>query len=134
MLVRMVTIPRVSVERGVDILVLEDDHSRVAVFQKNLIGTNTVFVETVEDAIANLESNAWDYLFLDHDLGGEQMVESGEGTGYAVAEWLVENPDRKPVNIVIHSYNPVGAQNIKKALPEAVVAPGCWSSLRIRGE
>lgn len=117
--------------RGMNILILEDDPARMHVFTRNLIGTNTVIVDNVPDAISELSSRNWDYLFLDHDLGGQQMVESGDDTGYAVAAWLEEHLDKKPPNIVIHSLNPAGAQNMKNALPEAVLAPGCWASLRI---
>jgi len=38
----------------------------------------------------------FDYLFLDHDLGGKQMVNSRENTGYEVAEWLSKNKLKKP--------------------------------------
>jgi hypothetical protein len=114
-----------------DILILEDDVQRQRQFQQALIGTNCVIVDTVEDTIAQLASHQWDYLFLDHDLGGQQYVLSGEGTGYAVAEWLGENVEMQPPNIIIHSLNPAGSANIKKALPNAIVAPGCWTSLQI---
>lgn len=117
-----------------DILILEDDPARMRVFTQNLIGTNTVIVDTVPDALAQLSARHWDYLFLDHDLGGQQMVDSGDDTGYAVAVWLEEHSEHKPDNIIIHSLNPTGAQNIKKALPEAILAPGCWSSIRISEE
>jgi CheY-like chemotaxis protein len=114
-----------------DILILEDDRNRQRIFIERLIGTNAVIVETVEAAIDLLSSQDWDYLFLDHDLGGEQMVPSGPGTGYEVAKWLAENPSRQPPNIIIHSYNPAGAQNMHGVLPNAVVSPGCWDSISV---
>jgi CheY-like chemotaxis protein len=114
-----------------DILILEDDHERQKIFRSNLIGTNAVIVETAAGAIQELSSSNWDYLFLDHDLGGQQMVESGPGTGYEVAEWLAENPDKQPPNIIIHSFNPSGAENMQRVLPNAIKAPGCWSNISI---
>jgi CheY-like chemotaxis protein len=114
-----------------NVLVLEDDAGRQKIFARNLIGTDFLIVETAADAIQALEAHSWDYLFLDHDLGGEQMVESGPGTGYEVAEWLVNNPAKQPPNIIIHSFNPSGAENMKRALPSAIVAPGCWSSISL---
>ena len=114
-----------------DILILEDDHVRQEIFLRNLADANAVIVETATDAIQRLSESRWDYLFLDHDLGGTQLVESGPGTGYEVAEWLAENPTFQPPNIVIHSFNPGGAENIKRGLPNAVVAPGCWSSISL---
>jgi CheY-like chemotaxis protein len=114
-----------------NILVLEDDRARQQTFAQKLIGTNAVIVETAAEAIQALSEGEWDYLFLDHDLGGQQMVESGPGTGYEVAEWLAEHPEHQPPNIIIHSFNPSGAENIHRALPNATVAPGCWTSISI---
>jgi len=112
-----------------NILILEDDHERHEAFLRNLIGANVVIVETATDAIQELSKSVWDYLFLDHDLGGQQMVESGPGTGYKVALWLEQNPDRQPENIIIHSYNPYGSTMMKKALPKAKLRPGCWDHI-----
>ena len=114
-----------------NILILEDDRSRQQIFARNLIGTNPVIVATASDAIQKLSEHDWDYLFLDHDLGGQQIVESGPGTGYEVAEWLAENPDCQPPHIIIHSFNPSGAENMKRALPNATVAPGCWTDISL---
>lgn len=122
---------KICVKQRMDILVLEDDPQRHAIFRRNLIGTNVVIVTTVQGAIAELPTRAWDYVFLDHDLNGEQMVKSGEGTGYAVAEWLAANPLHIPPHIVVHSFNPLGAENIQKALPSAILAPGCWALLKV---
>ncbi len=108
------------------VLILEDDENRQARFKQTLAGCKISIVETATDAILQLTLNDWDYLFLDHDLGGQQMVESGPGTGYEVAKWLEENPDHKPANIVIHSFNPVGARKMHRALPGSLLHPGCW--------
>jgi len=114
-----------------NVLILEDDVSRHKVFLQNLIGTHTVIVTTASAAIQKLVEARWDYLFLDHDLGGTQMVASGPGTGYEVAKWLAENPIRQPANIIIHSFNPVGAANMAQVLSKAVVAPGCWRNISL---
>jgi len=121
----------IFVERGMNILILEDDPARHKIFKSNLIGTNTVIVTTVDEALQQLTKESWDYLFLDHDLGGTQMTESGPGTGYEVAQWLSVNHENMPKNVVVHSFNPVGAQNIKNILPKSILAPGCWSLLRV---
>jgi len=73
----------------------------------------------------------YDILSIDHDLGGKTYVESGEGTGYEVAEWLYENPDRKPKEIYLHSLNSAGRKNMKNVLPESVEAPFAWKNLKI---
>ena len=107
------------------ILILEDSKRRHKAFRAKY-GFDLTIVETTSEAIELLESQEWDTLFLDHDLGGETMVDSGSGTGYEVAKWLSEHPERKPRQIILHSYNPVGRANMKAALPEAEEAPGIW--------
>jgi len=112
-----------------NVLVLDDNLLRLKTFREKLIGHSVTLVETSKDAISQLMSHEWDFIFLDHDLGGKEMVASCDGTGFEVAEWLSNHSDRKPKNIVIHSFNPTGARNMKNVLPEAQVAPGCWLTL-----
>lgn len=113
-----------------NVLVLDDSLERLKMFRQNLKGHSVTTVETSKDAITQLAQNDFDTLFLDHDLGGQAFVKSGDGTGFEVAIWLAKNPDRKPKQIVIHSFNPTGAQNMKNVLPEAQLAPGCWATLK----
>lgn len=116
---------------SMDILVLEDDPIRQKIFSEKLIGSSFVIVSTAKEAIKKLAEKNWDYAFLDHDLGGEIYVESGEGTGYEVAEWLAAHPEHHPRFVIIHSFNPAGAQKMQDVLPKATLAPGCWKSLQI---
>lgn len=114
--------------QGLRILILDDDELRHAAFSKQLIGNVVVHVATAGEAIANLENNAlYDVIFLDHDLGGSQMVESGPGTGYEVAQWLEAHPDKQPRTIILHTFNPVGAKNMRACLPGAQWLPGIWA-------
>lgn len=115
-----------------NVLILEDDKGRQITFRRNLIGTNCVVVETVKEAIDQLSNAEWDYLFLDHDLGGMQMVPSGPGTGYEVAQWLHSHPERIPAYVILHTFNPAGAANMKALLPNSVYSPGCWTKIKIR--
>ena len=91
------------------------------------IGHHVECVETAPMAIRYLQETLYDSIFLDHDLGGRVLVASGPGTGYEVAKWLEEHPDRKPKQIFIHSFNPSGAANMSRALPEAQLVPGIWA-------
>ena len=111
-----------------NILILEDDLNRMRQFEENFSDHHVVHADTAHAAIALLDEYTWDWLFLDHDLGGEVMVDSfaNNDTGYVVAVWLEEHSDQQPANIVIHSFNPQGAENIHKALPDAVRLPGAW--------
>jgi CheY-like chemotaxis protein len=113
-----------------NVLVLDDSLERLRVFRQNLIGHSVTTVETSKDAISKLSQHDFDTVFLDHDLGGKAFVKSGDGTGFEVAEWLSKHPEKKPKQIIIHSFNPTGAQNMKNVLPEAQLAPGCWTSLK----
>jgi len=112
------------------VLILEDMTDRQEIFRKKLQDCTVVIVEEVFRAIQELRDRRWDHLFLDHDLGGKIMVPSGPGTGYEVACWLELHPDKKPRNpTIVHSLNFTGSKNIKRALPEAILAPGCWAGL-----
>lgn len=110
------------------ILILDDDKIRHLLFKTNFVGHVLVHTYTAQEAIKALEEDLFEVAFLDHDLGGHSYVESEgeEETGYTVAKWLAEHPDRKPPIIHIHSYNPVGAQNMKNILPGSILSPGLW--------
>jgi CheY-like chemotaxis protein len=114
------------------ILVLDDDKGRLSLFKQKLIGHVVDCVETAPEAIMRLSEGAlWDIVFLDHDLADTQMVASGPGTGWEVAKWLSEHLDRKPAQIVIHSFNEPGAKNMLSLLPGAIYVPGIWAMERI---
>ena len=111
------------------ILVLEDNSERQKQFNKwNLQGHEVTIVETVGEAISELEEHQFDMLSLDHDLGDDVYVDSvgKEETGYLVALWLVDNLERKPKSIVLHSLNVVGRVNMKSVLSDAYVIPFVW--------
>lgn len=109
------------------ILILEDNIDRINSFKKVLSFAILTFVERAEDCIQELQKNEFDCLFLDHDLGGQVMVESGPGTGYEVAKWLEEHPDRQPDLIFLHSLNSVGVKNMRLALPKSRIRPWAWT-------
>jgi CheY-like chemotaxis protein len=113
-----------------DILILEDCSNRCVHFKRALIGHNVTITEHSKEAIEILSKSKFDILFLDHDLGGMQMVASGENTGYEVAEWLRHNPGRKPGKIFLHSLNTPGRKNMLRVLPEAKEAPFAWLNIK----
>jgi CheY-like chemotaxis protein len=110
------------------ILILDNDRERHRCFARKLINDTVVHVFSSKEAIVQLEQSApFDAVFLDHDLGDAGELEaSGPGTGYEVAKWLAEHPDACPPAVVLHTFNPVGAQNMQALLPRAVKAPGIW--------
>jgi CheY-like chemotaxis protein len=112
------------------ILVLEDDPQRQRSFKNWAYqGHDLTIVSTVGEAIKELEQSDFDVVCLDHDLGGQTYVQSmgKEETGYLVAVWLANNPDRQPRNIILHSLNPAGRENMKGVLPEAKIIPFVWN-------
>jgi CheY-like chemotaxis protein len=108
------------------ILVLDDSKTRLSQFKQKLIGHIVDCAETAKEAIELLEKNEYQQAFLDHDLNGKVHQPSGPCTGYEVAKWISEHGDKKPLRIVVHSFNIIGAQNMITLLPEATYIPGVW--------
>lgn len=111
------------------ILFLDDNAERHRKFLQEHIGCDVVQAWTAKEAIAALAAAAlvgreWDLVSLDHDLSddqqlacvrGEDIAKAGEGTGYDVALWMEEHPV-KVRHVVVHSFNPTGAERMAKAL------------------
>jgi hypothetical protein len=108
----------------VNVLFLDDDGNRHEMFRKENAHNHVIdFVWTAQDAIAKLQVNAYDLACLDHDLGGKTFVPSDgpEETGYTVAK-AITGMHRKPKRVVVHSFNPVGVQNMLSVLRAAGVS------------
>jgi hypothetical protein len=108
------------------IFILEDNPERIKKFKRELIGHILIIVEDVESAKeiinSDTESNKYDLMFLDHDLGGEEMVSPGDNTGYLVAKILSESINKNS-NCIIHSCNHAGARAMQFCLPKAILIP-----------
>jgi len=100
--------------------VLEDMEARMRIFEKISLdtGMNLVHCETAEKAKEVFLEADPRVVFLDHDLGHRIFVKSQDPeTGYTFAKWMVQHdPHYTKRNIIIHSANPHGAENIKAAL------------------
>jgi len=109
------------------ILILEDDANRIRQFKQAFKNQDPLYCTTVDNAIQALGKNPdIKFFLLDHDLGGEQMVDSfgKEPTGFTFAKYLTTlYQDFSKVAIVVHSWNPSGANNIKNLIPSATIAP-----------
>lgn len=89
------------------VLFLDDDLTRCVHFNNRR--KDAVQVHTAEDCIKQLAAQRWDEVHLDHDLGGEVMVDSSlPNTGMEVVRWIVAN-DPDIACIVIHTHNTVAA-------------------------
>lgn len=106
------------------IFILEDDNNRMIVFRKALIGHRIDHATTVQAGIEMIKTNKYDFIFLDHDLGGEQMVDSASAnTGYQLARFIATNDRNKDTPCIIHTCNPCGADNMRSTLPHAHKIP-----------
>jgi CheY-like chemotaxis protein len=122
----------------IKILVLDDDLNRLKIFRERLEKQgvlNANYVETADEAIEYLMINPdYDYIFLDHDLGGTQMVWSETNCGMNVVDYMIANgyPNMK-VNVGVHSYNGPRGQEMTARLKDAgyivQYIPGVWLNL-----
>jgi CheY-like chemotaxis protein len=105
------------------IFILEDSAERINIFKKYLEKHELTIVSEAIEAIKLLEQSLeYDFFFLDHDLGGQIFVDTKElNTGSTVAEFL-KDKDIKG-DIVIHSFNNIGASNMLGFLPNAYYVP-----------
>jgi len=103
------------------IFVLEDNLERNKKFRRELIGHEIIITEDVESA-KNYINIKFDLLFLDHDLGGQEMVISADDTGYGVAK-LLNKSINKDTPAIIHSCNHAGATAMQFYLPQAKLIP-----------
>jgi len=91
------------------VFILEDDPRRIAIFREHL-PCQLDITDQVDLAMEWLNTNKYDYIFLDHDLEGRQYVDSDEfNTGATVARRLHETPNKK-LSIIVHSLNLRGAK------------------------
>lgn len=96
-----------------NILFLDDDLSRCRKFRR-FVPSATV-VHTAEDCINKL-SESWDFVLLDHDLGGEVFVpECNSNTGSEVVRWVgLNKPDVG--RFIVHSLNAPARVNMYSSL------------------
>lgn len=121
---------RIEVEKGANVLILEDLPDRQEAFRVRLGGCHVMIVDSVADAIAALKHSEFAVIFLDHDLDGRNGVPFDDpNCGSRVAEYLAANKPEPVIPIIIQSLNPAGAGNMKRLLPEAEVVPGAWDRI-----
>ena len=101
------------------LFILDDQKIRHELFEIRYKDHDIVSAYTATEAITALEESDFDYIFLDHDLGLQVYTVSNENSGYEVAKWISENYKNVNVRIIIHSFNPVGANNMLHVLFDA---------------
>jgi len=108
-----------------NILVIEDNPERIKWFRTQFNPSDQVwFSIDSKSAIKLISEVDFDLIFFDHDLGGEQNVNSSnENTGYQVAKYMREKNYNMTAKVIIHSLNRYGALNIKSLIPSSKICP-----------
>lgn len=104
------------------ILFLDDDLSRRDLFSR-LVNRRAHDVFICADAMAAMsclqEMQPFDFVFLDHDLGGEAYVDTDhKNTGSEVARFIVKHLP-KIKRIIIHSVNSPASEHMYALLTSA---------------
>lgn len=114
-----------SAERTpISVFLLDDDLRRHRWFEKRFRGDQLEIAETVEAAKELLAKNAFDAIFLDHDLLPHHYESNDHGdsanTGYAIAEWLNERAElQRAATIIVHTRNADAAIPMVRKLRES---------------
>lgn len=88
------------------VFILEDDPTRVQYLKERLKGHDLTVIDTCADV--GRFTPPYDLILLDHDLGGRQMTEHEDDGAHFVD--LVRDRMNRGATIILHSYNPEGAQ------------------------
>jgi len=99
-----------------NILFLDDCPNRTRKFRSLLPSADTCF--TAKECIDKLYTQEWDWVFLDHDLGGETYQNSEEfNTGMQVVREMIAR--RAEVHrVIVHSLNYYAAQTMVDLLKQ----------------
>lgn len=103
------------------ILFLDDMEVRHEGINKIITNGKIDHAYTVEEAKFYLNMHKYDLVFLDHDLSashyGAEVSAIQEETGFDVALFISEmDEDSLPTQVIIHSWNPAGAERMHKQL------------------
>ena len=106
----------------IKVFLLDDDHRRHRWFIKRFEGDELDIAENVEEAKTLLQEDAYDAIFLDHDLLPEHYgaeTNDDENTGYAIAKWLNKNNKlQNAATIIVHTRNSDGGMRMVEVLRE----------------
>lgn len=100
------------------VFILEDDENRIRKFRSAI--PSAIMVDNVDEAKEVLSKDEkWEIAFLDHDLGGEVMVDASKyNTGTTLVRWLIEQ-GIKIDTVVVHSLNDNAAMGMVTDLRKA---------------
>lgn len=90
------------------VFILEDDEDRIRRFHQAFIGHDVTLAKDTERALKLFEP-PYDWVLLDHDLGGRQWVDSDEEDCGAAFCRRVPVDGLQGARVVVHSFNRDGA-------------------------
>lgn len=95
------------------VFLLDDDALRHEWFARHFRGDRLDVASDAPRAVELFDAHTYDLVFLDHDLLPEHYYAESfddERSGYAVARFLAERPDRQPTStVIVHTRNADGA-------------------------
>ena len=118
-------------------LFLDDDSNRIKQARICFAVDILDIAETAIQAVKLLAKHSpYDLVSLDHDLGGKVYCPSDIMSGWAVAVYIAHMPKEKlPKQVVIHSFNPDGAEKMLNVLQGIVpVIKQPWTFEHVKTE
>ena len=115
------------------VLVLDDDPDRHAQFTRNNPGCQIDCVYTCQDAVAKVYDQHYDIICFDHDLGEDETGQYATSVPFAkvVRQLIDEGGILDTTLMVVHSANPVGAQDIlshfARTMNSSFKIPWAWT-------
>ena len=116
-----------SISDKVNVLVVDDDAIRHEQFVANNPKCSIVSAYNVDEAVLHFDSGDFSYISLDHDLGDESDV-------IPFVKHMAQafiGGKKIPRLVVVHSMNPVGAENavshIRRLVP-CYLSSGAWGA------
>lgn len=96
------------------IFVLEDNSERIEWFRNMFKGNELYITKDTKKALRQISKNRYDIIFLDHDLGNDDLAL----TGREVARQMKKQRMAKNTPVVLHSKNPHNRRKMLRHLLE----------------
>jgi CheY-like chemotaxis protein len=113
------------------ILILEDNSKRIEQFKLALKDHDVIYTDDALVAIKMLKKHKFDYIFLDHDLGGLENEWDEENCGMVVAKYISKHSISKESNVIVHSLNVSRAQEMVYLMENSRYVPFAWNLINI---
>jgi hypothetical protein len=102
------------------VLFLDDRSKRIHSAIDKFKGDDLTIVTNVTECLRFLSSDNWDYVFLDHDLGGREFCNIDDPTcGMAIVHYITKTGwpwERPKPTFIIHSSNAFAAHEMRCVL------------------